>query len=213
MILARWTQPSGPLCLWQCLFYIPFVCIFFKILNLLHPIYVYFTPCVCVLCIDFTSNLCFITPYVFYTSSVCVFFTPHMTDFLLHRCFLTPYPIWLFSTTSLCYFCHPSVLLFFVTLHLRLSLWHSICVYFHTPIVFSLGYPTGWAESISGIGLCPSWIRRWSIYLLVGFTDPNNHTCSENLWWKPFKNHKRDNTNTKKMTNTTKKTKTQTKHL
>ena len=62
-------------------------------------------------------------------------------------------------------------------------------------IVFHSAHPTGWAESISGIGLCmsvcPSSLRRWSLFLLVGFTDPYNHTYSESLWWKLFKNHKR----------------------
>ena len=37
----------------------------------------------------------------------------------------------------------------------------------------------------------PSSLRRWSLFLLVGFTDPYNYTYSENLWWKIFKNHKR----------------------
>ena len=46
-------------------------------------------------------------------------------------------------------------------------------------------------ESISGFGVCPSSLRRWSLYLLVGLTDPYNHTYSESLWWKLFKNHKR----------------------
>ena len=31
----------------------------------------------------------------------------------------------------------------------------------------------------------------WSLFLLIGFTDPYNHTSSESLWWKLFKNHKR----------------------
>ena len=34
-------------------------------------------------------------------------------------------------------------------------------------------------------------LQRWSIRLLVGFTDPYNHTYSESLWWKLFKNHQR----------------------
>ena len=46
-------------------------------------------------------------------------------------------------------------------------------------------------ESISGFGVCPSSLRRWSLFLLVGFTDPYNHTYSESLWWKLFKNNKR----------------------
>ena len=33
-------------------------------------------------------------------------------------------------------------------------------------------------------------LRRWSTSLLVGLTDPYNHTYSESLWWKLFKNHK-----------------------
>ena len=64
---------------------------------------------------------------------------------------------------------------------------------------FHSAHPTGWAESISGIGVClsvcvsvcPSSLRRWPLFLLVGFTDPYNHTYSESLWWKLFKNHKR----------------------
>ena len=36
------------------------------------------------------------------------------------------------------YFHTSSVLLFFVTIHLRFSLWHPICVYFYTPLFFSL---------------------------------------------------------------------------
>ena len=58
---------------------------------------------------------------------------------------------------------------------------------------FSLGP----SYHISGIGLCvcvcvrPSSLRRWSLFLLVGFTDPYNHTYSESLWWKLFKNYKR----------------------
>ena len=36
-----------------------------------------------------------------------------------------------------------------------------------------------------------SFNRIWSLYLLVGLTDPYNHTYSESLWWKLFKNHKR----------------------
>ena len=39
--------------------------------------------------------------------------------------------------------------------------------------------------------VCPSSLRRWPLFLLVGFTDPYNHTYSESLWWKLFKNHKR----------------------
>ena len=39
--------------------------------------------------------------------------------------------------------------------------------------------------------VCESSLRRWSLFLLVGFTDPYNHTYSESLWWKLFKNHKR----------------------
>ena len=60
---------------------------------------------------------------------------------------------------------------------------------------FHSAHPTGWAESISGFGVClcvcPSSLRRWPLFLLVGFTDPYNHTYSESLWWKLFKNHKR----------------------
>ena len=58
---------------------------------------------------------------------------------------------------------------------------HAVCSsrlqYFHS------AHPTGWAESISRIGLCmcvrPSSLRRWSLFLLVGFTDPYNH-----IFWK-----------------------------
>ena len=39
--------------------------------------------------------------------------------------------------------------------------------------------------------VCMSSLQRWSIRLLVGFTDPYNHTYSESLWWKLFKNHQR----------------------
>ena len=38
---------------------------------------------------------------------------------------------------------------------------------------------------------CASSLWRWSLFLLVGFTDPYNHTSSESLWWKLFKNNKR----------------------
>ena len=34
-------------------------------------------------------------------------------------------------------------------------------------------------------------LQRWWIRLLVGFTDPYNHTYSESLWWKLFKNHQK----------------------
>ena len=65
--------------------------------------------------------------------------------------------------------------------------------------LFHSAHPAGWAESISGNGVwmyvcmyvCPSSLRRRSLFLLVGFTDPYNHTYSESLWWKLFKNHKR----------------------
>ena len=39
--------------------------------------------------------------------------------------------------------------------------------------------------------VCMSSLQRWSIRLLIGFTDPYNHTYSESLWWKLFKNHQR----------------------
>ena len=39
------------------------------------------------------------------------------------------------------------------------------------------------------VWLCLSSLR--SLTLLVGFTDLYNHTYSESLWWKLFKNHKR----------------------
>ena len=38
---------------------------------------------------------------------------------------------------------------------------------------------------------CPSSLRRWPLFLLIGFTDPYNHTYSESLWWKLFKKHQR----------------------
>ena len=68
-----------------------------------------------------------------------------------------------------------------------------------SPFLFHSAHPTGWAESISGIGVClsvcvcacPSSLQRWWISLLVGFTDPYNHTYSESLWWKLFKNHQK----------------------
>ena len=61
--------------------------------------------------------------------------------------------------------------------------------YFHS------AHPTGWSESINKwnwtVCVCPSSLRRWSLFLLVGFTDPYDHTYSESLWWKLFKNHNR----------------------
>ena len=61
--------------------------------------------------------------------------------------------------------------------------------------VFHSAHPTGWAESISGNGVCvcvcKSSLWRWPLFLLVGFTDPYNHTYSESLWWKLFKNHQK----------------------
>ena len=39
--------------------------------------------------------------------------------------------------------------------------------------------------------VCLSSLQKWSLFLLVGFTDPYNYTYSESLWWKIFKNHKR----------------------
>ena len=39
--------------------------------------------------------------------------------------------------------------------------------------------------------VCMSSLQRWSIRLLIGFTDPYNHIYSESLWWKRFKNHQR----------------------
>ena len=39
--------------------------------------------------------------------------------------------------------------------------------------------------------VCKSSLQRWWIRLLVGFTDPYNHTYSESLWWKLFKNHQK----------------------
>ena len=59
---------------------------------------------------------------------------------------------------------------------------------------FSLGssYWMGWVFKWNwGVSVCPSSLRIWSLYLLVGLTDPYNHTYSESLWWKIFKNHKR----------------------
>ena len=41
------------------------------------------------------------------------------------------------------------------------------------------------------LSVCPSSLQRWPLFLLVGFTDPYNHTYSEILWWKLFKKHKR----------------------
>ena len=39
--------------------------------------------------------------------------------------------------------------------------------------------------------VCRSSLRRWSLFLLVGITDPDNHTYSESWWWKLYKNHQR----------------------
>ena len=39
--------------------------------------------------------------------------------------------------------------------------------------------------------VCKSSLQRWWISLLVGFTHPYNHTYSESLWWKLFKNHQK----------------------
>ena len=57
---------------------------------------------------------------------------------------------------------------------------------------FSLG-PSHWELDYVCVCVCVclSSLRRWSSFLLVGFTDPYNHTYSESLWWKLFKNHKR----------------------
>ena len=41
------------------------------------------------------------------------------------------------------------------------------------------------------VDVCMSSLQRWSLFLLVGFTDRYNHTYSESLWWKLFKNHQR----------------------
>ena len=53
---------------------------------------------------------------------------------------------------------------------------------------FSLG-PSHWELDYVCVCVCVclSSLRRWSSFLLVGFTDPYNHTYSESLWWKLFK--------------------------
>ena len=55
-------------------------------------------------------------------------------------------------------------------------------------------HPSKWAEAISewnrSFCVCASSLRRWSLSLLVGFSDPHNHTYSESFWWNLFKNHK-----------------------
>ena len=57
---------------------------------------------------------------------------------------------------------------------------------------FFLGRVYKWKWSMCGcVDVCMSSLQRWSIRLLVGFTDPYNHTYSESLWWKLFKNHQR----------------------
>ena len=75
----------------------------------------------------------------------------------------------------------------------------GICLTKNEACFFLSAHPTGSAESISGsVWLCVS-VRHhfeddhwsWSLFLLIGFTDPYNHTSSESLWWKLFKNHKR----------------------
>ena len=68
-----------------------------------------------------------------------------------------------------------------------LAIRPKLLITFQT-LVFSLGlsyrmgrvYKRNWTS-----------LQRWSIRLLVGFTDPYNHTYSESLWWKLFKNHQR----------------------
>ena len=88
----------------------------------------------------------------------------------------------------------------------------------HFSYYFHSAHPTGWAESISGNGVgmyvCASRLRRWSLFLLVGSTDPYNHTYYESFWWKQFKNHKRTHIQRQRtMTKTATKTNTQTKCL
>ena len=64
------------------------------------------------------------------------------------------------------------------------SLWQVSSVI--EMFLFTRLYKWNWSVSV-----CPSSLRIWSLYLLVGLTDPYNHTYSESLWWKLFKNHKR----------------------
>ena len=57
---------------------------------------------------------------------------------------------------------------------------------------FSLGPSHLWVElDYLCVFVYPSTLRRWSMSLLVGLTDPCNHTYSESLWWKLFKNRRR----------------------
>ena len=65
-------------------------------------------------------------------------------------------------------------------------------------VQFSLGpsyrmgrvYKWKWSMYVC-VCVCKSSLQRWWIRLLVGFTDPYNHTYSESLWWKLFKNHQK----------------------
>ena len=80
----------------------------------------------------------------------------------------------------------------------RLSTWQNLQIipydFRERKIQNIVGYFHS-AESISGNGVCQyvcmSSLQRWSIRLLVGLADPYNHTYSESLWWKLFKNHQR----------------------
>ena len=66
--------------------------------------------------------------------------------------------------------------------------WLAIC-----DNQFSLGpsYQVGRVYKWKWSGyVCASSLRRWSLFLLVGSTDPYNHTYYESFWWKLFKNHK-----------------------
>ena len=59
-------------------------------------------------------------------------------------------------------------------------------------LFFHSAYPTvgikwNWTMYVC-MYVCPLSLRRWSLFLL---TDHYNHTYSESLWWKLFKNHKR----------------------
>ena len=67
-------------------------------------------------------------------------------------------------------------------------------------ILFTI-YKWYWTKCVT-IWLCPSSLRRWSLFLLVGFTDPYNHTYSESLWWKLFTNLKRTQMTKTKTTKT-----------
>ena len=70
-------------------------------------------------------------------------------------------------------------------IQLKTMFWLNM-ISFHSVGVYKWNWTMCVCMSVS-----PSSLRRWSLFLLVGFTDPYNHTYSESLWWKMFKNHNR----------------------